>query len=61
MPNNLNDKTIDRFRYQLESLNERLQGTGFSWQHSDYFLLKETLPLILEEKNHANQTHTTNP
>ena len=27
----------------MKELIERLQGDGFSWQHADYFLLKENL------------------
>ncbi len=34
--------------HDLKELNERLNKSGFSWQHSDYFLLKEMLPNIIE-------------
>jgi hypothetical protein len=31
----------------LKSLNLRLNCRGFSWQHDDFFLLQEALPLIV--------------
>jgi len=32
----------------LQRLNARLQASGFSWQHDDYFLLQEALPEIIK-------------
>ena len=39
----------------LESLNNRLSGMGFSWQHRDYIFLRGLLPDILSLINASQQ------
>ena len=33
-------------RKDIDSLIKRLRQRGFSWQHEDYFLLREALPVL---------------
>lgn len=45
----------------LEDLSKRLNARGFSWQHDDYFVLQELLPLLLESNRKIMKLNSRKP
>jgi len=47
---------LDKHRIvELTKLSERLQFAGFSWQHMDYILLRDSLPSLLAERKQKDE------